>query len=55
MRGACAFETYRKICPAYLLEAVGEVHCALEPDVYSQMVAGKDARRRSASQKQQLG
>ena len=40
-RGARAFETYRKICPAYL-EAVSEVH-RTEPYVYSQMVAGKDA------------
>ena len=39
--GARAFETYRKICPAYL-EAVSEVH-GTEPYVYSQMVAGKDA------------
>ena len=39
--GARAFETYRKICPAYL-EAVSEVH-RTEPYVYSQMVAGKDA------------
>jgi len=39
--GARAFETYRKICPAYL-EAVSEVH-RTEPYVYSQMVAGRDA------------
>ena len=39
--GARAFETYRKICPAYL-EAVSEVH-RTEPYVYSQMVAGIDA------------
>ena len=39
--GARAFETYRKICPAYL-ESVSEVH-RTEPYVYSQMVAGKDA------------
>ena len=39
--GARAFETYRKICPAYL-EAVSEIH-RTEPYVYSQMVAGKDA------------
>ena len=39
--GARAFETYRKICPAYL-ESVSEVH-RTEPYIYSQMVAGKDA------------
>ncbi len=39
--GARAFETYRKICPAYL-ETVSEIH-RTEPYVYSQMVAGKDA------------
>ena len=39
--GARAFETYRKICPAYL-EPVSEIH-RTEPCVYSQMVAGKDA------------
>lgn len=39
--GARAFETYRKICPAYL-ESVSEIH-RTEPYVYSQMVAGKDA------------
>ena len=36
--GARAFETYRKICPAYL-EPVSEIH-RTEPYVYSQMVAG---------------
>ena len=39
--GARAFETYRKICPAYL-EPVSDIH-RTEPYVYSQMVAGKDA------------
>ena len=39
--GDRAFETYRKICPAYL-ESVSEIH-RTEPYVYSQMVAGKDA------------
>ena len=39
--GARAFETYRKISPAYL-ESVSEIH-RTEPYVYSQMVAGKDA------------
>jgi cellobiose phosphorylase len=36
-----AFEYYRKICPAYL-EDISEVH-RLEPYVYAQMIAGKDA------------
>ncbi len=39
--GNRAFETYRKICPAYL-EDISEIH-RTEPYVYSQMVAGKDA------------
>ena len=39
--GDRAFETYRKICPAYL-EPLSEIH-RTEPYVYSQMVAGKDA------------
>ncbi len=39
--GDRAFETYRKLCPAYL-ENVSEIH-RTEPYVYSQMVAGKDA------------
>lgn len=41
-RGDRAFEIYKKICPAYL-EEVSEVH-RTEPYVYSQMVAGKDAK-----------
>ncbi len=40
-RGDRAFEVYSKIAPAYL-EDISEVH-KLEPYVYSQMVAGKDA------------
>lgn len=39
--GDRAFQTYRKLCPAYL-EEVSEIH-RTEPYVYSQMVAGKDA------------
>ena len=39
--GDRAFETYKKIAPAYL-EDISEVH-KLEPYVYSQMVAGRDA------------
>ena len=39
--GDRAFQTYRKLCPAYL-EEVSEIH-STEPYVYSQMVAGKDA------------
>jgi cellobiose phosphorylase len=41
-RGNRAFEVYRKICPAYL-EDISEIH-RTEPYVYSQMVAGKDAK-----------
>ncbi len=40
-RGDRAFEVYRKIAPAYL-EDISEIH-KMEPYVYSQMVAGKDA------------
>ncbi len=40
-RGDKAFEYYRKIAPAYL-ENISELH-KLEPYVYAQMVAGKDA------------
>lgn len=38
-----AFETYKKICPAYL-EEISEIH-RTEPYVYSQMISGKDAAR----------
>ena len=41
-RGARAFEVNRKTCPAYL-EDISEIH-RTEPYVYSQMIAGKDAR-----------
>ena len=41
--GDRAFEVYRKICPAYL-EDISEIH-RTEPFVYSQMVAGRDAKR----------
>ena len=37
-----AFETYTKICPAYI-EEISEIH-RTEPYVYSQMIAGKDAK-----------
>ena len=40
--GDRAFEIYRKTCPAYC-EQFSEIH-ATEPYVYSQMVAGRDAR-----------
>ncbi len=40
--GRRAFDIYRKTCPAYI-EDISEIHCT-EPYVYSQMVAGKDAR-----------
>jgi cellobiose phosphorylase len=42
-RGERAFETYRKICPAYL-EGREELH-KTEPYVYAQMIAGKQAAR----------
>jgi len=38
-----AFEYYKKIAPAYL-EEISEIH-RLEPYVYAQMIAGKDAVR----------
>src|SRR5690554_4244954 len=38
-----AFEVYRKIAPAYL-ENVSDIH-RTEPYVYSQMIAGKEAKR----------
>ena len=40
--GNRAFEIYRKTCPAYI-EDISDIHCT-EPYVYSQMVAGKDAK-----------
>ncbi len=40
--GDRAFEVYKKTCPAYI-ENISEIH-RTEPYVYSQMVAGKDAR-----------
>ena len=42
-RGDRAWEYYRKICPAYL-EAKSELH-KVEPYVYCQMTAGKDAAK----------
>ncbi|ABX40817.1 GH36-type glycosyl hydrolase domain-containing protein [Lachnoclostridium phytofermentans] len=42
-RGDKAFDYYTKIAPAYT-EEYSEIH-RLEPYVYAQMVAGKDARR----------
>ena len=41
-RGDRAFEIYQKTCPAYV-EEFSEIH-RTEPYVYSQMVAGKDAK-----------
>ena len=41
-RGNRAFEIYRKTCPSYL-EDISEVH-RTEPYVYSQMIAGADAK-----------
>ena len=42
-RGDRAFELYAKIAPAYL-EEISEIH-RMEPYVYAQMIAGKDAVR----------
>ncbi len=42
-RGDQAWEYYRKICPAYL-EDIQDLH-KVEPYVYAQMIAGKDAFR----------
>ena len=42
-RGERAFELWKKIAPSYR-EAISEVH-RLEPYVYAQMIAGKDAVR----------
>ena len=41
-RGGRAFEIYKKTCPAFL-ENKSEIHMT-EPYVYSQMVAGRDAK-----------
>ena len=41
-RGNRAFEVYQKTCPAYV-EEISEIH-RTEPYVYSQMVAGRDAK-----------
>ena len=41
-RGDRAFEIYQKTCPAYI-EEISEIH-RTEPYVYSQMVAGRDAK-----------
>ncbi|WP_265444262.1 GH36-type glycosyl hydrolase domain-containing protein [Acetivibrio straminisolvens] len=42
-RGDMAFEYYSKIAPAYT-EEISDIH-KLEPYVYAQMIAGKDAKR----------
>jgi cellobiose phosphorylase len=42
-RGEQAFEYYRKITPSYL-EEISDLH-RTEPYVYSQMIAGKDAKK----------
>ncbi len=42
-RGDKAFECYSKVAPAYR-EEISDVH-RMEPYVYSQMIAGKDAKR----------
>lgn len=43
-RGDRAWEYYQKICPAYIEERNSELH-KVEPYVYAQMIAGKDAYR----------
>jgi cellobiose phosphorylase len=43
-RGDRAWEYYEKICPAYVEERNSELH-KVEPYVYCQMTAGKDAAR----------
>ncbi|HHW72741.1 MAG TPA: glycosyl transferase [Firmicutes bacterium] len=40
-RGGRAFQLYKKICPAYR-ESISDLH-RLEPYVYAQMIAGRDA------------
>jgi cellobiose phosphorylase len=42
-QGDCAFNHYKKIAPAYR-EEISDLH-KMEPYVYSQMIAGKDAKR----------
>lgn len=42
-RGDYAWDYYRKICPSYT-EDISEIH-KVEPYVYSQMIAGKDAAK----------
>ena len=41
-RGDLAWEYYKRICPAYIEESHSELH-KVEPYVYAQMIAGKDA------------
>jgi cellobiose phosphorylase len=41
-RGDRAWEYYKKICPAYVEEKNSRLH-KVEPYVYAQMIAGKDA------------
>ncbi|MDR1585539.1 MAG: glycosyl transferase [Prevotellaceae bacterium] len=43
-RGDRAWEYYKKICPAYVEETKSRLH-KVEPYVYAQMIAGKDAVR----------
>ncbi|MBN2509888.1 MAG: glycosyl transferase [Spirochaetales bacterium] len=43
-RGDMAFDYYKKICPS-ALEDISEIH-RLEPYIYAQMIAGKDAKRK---------
>ena len=41
-RGDLAWDYYKRICPAYIEESHSELH-KVEPYVYAQMIAGKDA------------
>ena len=43
-RGDIAWDYYRRICPAYVAEGDHDLH-KLEPYVYAQMIAGRDAFR----------
>ena len=41
-RGDLAWDYYKRICPAYVEESRSELH-KVEPYVYAQMIAGKEA------------
>jgi cellobiose phosphorylase len=52
-RGDYAWDYYKKICPAYVEEKNSELH-KVEPYVYAQMTAGKDARKPGEAKKSWL-